>query len=629
MTATHDRLDHVLATRAVSRRQLLAGAVVGGAGAAFLGSGRAEAGAPHHPDERSARLTVLGSADTHGHILNWDYYNDKEYDDTAHNDVGLAKISTLVTAMREERGVHNTLTLDAGDTIQGTPLTYYYAAIEPITGKHAPPHPMAVAMNAIGYDAACLGNHEFNYGVPLLRKFQSQLHHPLLGANALDWNTKRPAFDPYVIKRVRLHDCRKHGHRPSPKCEVRVGIVGFVTPGCAIWDKANLAGKISFNGIVEQAKSVIPKVKRAGADIVVVSCHSGDDGSSSYGDALPWPENASSLLAKQVPDIDAILVGHAHLEIPQHNVINDKTGKSVLLCEPYYWGMRLAVMDLDLVHKHGRWQVKSASSTLLNSNTVDPDQHVLDITAAAHEKVRTYVNSVIGTSTAAMSAATSRYEDTPAMDFINYVQAGAVKAASGTALPVLSIAAPFNRLAAIPAGNVTVRDIAGLYIYDNTLLGIQFTGAQVRAYLEFSTQYFKQISGTGPFTPDQLTNAVTTLAPSGTPDYNYDIMGGLDAPLAYDIDISKAVGSRILNLTYGGAQVTDTDQFVIAINNYRQSGGGGFPGVTSAPVVYNAQVPITQLLIQWVTDQGNVDPTVFATKDWQLVSGGQPITITG
>jgi 2',3'-cyclic-nucleotide 2'-phosphodiesterase/3'-nucleotidase len=616
-------------TATLTRRQMLAGAVVGGAGAAFLGSGSAEARPPHHPHDETARLTILGSADTHGHILNWDYYNDKEYDDTAHNDVGLAKISTLVTAMREERGRHNTLTLDAGDTIQGTPLTYYYAAVDPITGKSAPPHPMAVAMNAIGYDAACLGNHEFNYGVPLLRKFQSQLHHPLLGANALDWNTKRPAFDSYVIKKVRLHDCRKHGHRPGPRCEVRVGIVGFVTPGCAIWDKANLDGKIAFNGIVEQAKTVIPKVKRAGADIVVVACHSGDDGSSSYGDALPWPENASSLLAKQVPDIDAILVGHAHLEIPQHNVINDKTGKSVLLCEPYYWGMRLAVMDLDLVHKHGRWQVASASSTLLNSNTVDADQHVLDISAAAHQNVRDYVNGIIGTSTTAMSATTSRYEDTAAMDFINYVQAGAVKAASGTTLPVLSIAAPFNRLAAIPAGNVTVRDIAGMYIYDNTLLGIQFTGAQVRAYLEFSAQYFKQISGTGPFTPDQLTNAVTPLAPSGTPDYNYDIMGGLDAPLAYDIDISQAVGSRIKNLTYGGTAVADADQFVIAINNYRQSGGGGFPGVTTALVVYNAQVPITQLLIQWVTDQGSVDPSVFSTMDWRLVSGGQPITING
>jgi 2',3'-cyclic-nucleotide 2'-phosphodiesterase/3'-nucleotidase len=631
LAATSDSTtDPAPNARTVSRRALLAGAVVGGAGAAFLGAASADAtpaGQPRQPD--TARLTVLGSTDLHGHVYNWDYYKDTEYDDAAHNDVGVAKIATLVRAMRVERGFSNTLTLDAGDTIQGTPLTYYYAAVDPITGGNAPKHPMAVAMNAIGYDAACLGNHEFNYGVPLLRKFQSQLHHPLLGANALEWNSQRPAFDPYVIKRVRVHDCRKHGHQPRAECTVKVGIVGFVTPGCAIWDKANLEGKISFNGIVEQAKKVIPQVKRAGADIVVVSCHSGADTSSSYGDALPWPENASTLLAQQVPDIDAILVGHAHVEIPQRFVVNEKSGKDVLLCEPYYWGMRLAVMDLDLVHGRYGWQVSAASSTLLNSNTVDADQRVLDLTAAAHQKVRTYVNSVIGTATTAMSAATSRYEDTPAMDFINYVQAEAVKAASGTTLPVLSIAAPFNRLAAIPAGDVTVRDIAGLYIFDNTLLGIQFTGAQVRSYLEFSATYFKQVSGPGPFAAAEVTNAVTPNAPNGTPDYNYDIMGGFDAPLAYDIDISKPAGSRIANLTYGGTAVADADQFVIAINNYRQSGGGNFPGVTTAPVVYNAQVPITQLLIQWVTDHKTVDPSVFASPDWRLVSGGQPVTITG
>ena len=114
---------------------------------------------------------MLGSTDLHGHIQNWDYYNDREYDDAAHNDVGVAKIATLVQAMRAERAPGTTLTLDAGDTIQGTPLTYYFAAIDPITAKGGPVHPMAAAMNAIGYDAACLGNHEFNYGVPLLRTF--------------------------------------------------------------------------------------------------------------------------------------------------------------------------------------------------------------------------------------------------------------------------------------------------------------------------------------------------------------------------------------------------------------------------------------------------------------------------
>ncbi len=200
-----------------------------------------------------------------------------------------------------------------------------------------------------------------------------------------------------MIKKVRVGNHRGHGaghrHDDGHGEFVKVGIVGLVTPGCAIWDKANLDGRIAFNGIVEQAKIVIPKVKRAGADIVIVSCHSGADTSSSYGDALPWPENASTLLAQQVPGIDAILVGHAHLEIPQRFVANTATGKQVLLSEPLKWGERLTVMDLDLVKERGRWTVGSSSATVLNANTVGADTKIVSLVAEQHAKVRSYVNS--------------------------------------------------------------------------------------------------------------------------------------------------------------------------------------------------------------------------------------------
>jgi 2',3'-cyclic-nucleotide 2'-phosphodiesterase/3'-nucleotidase len=118
------------------------------------------------------------------------------------------------------------------------------------------------------------------------------------------------------------------------------------------------------------------------------------------------------------------------------------------------------------------------------------------------------------------------------------------------------------------------------------------------------------------------------VAPTGTPDYNYDVMGGLDAPLTYDIDVSVAPGARILNLKYDGLEIDPAAQFVVAINNYRQSGGGGFPGVTTAPVVYNAQQEIRQLIIDWVVSAKTIDPPAFARMDWKLVSNGQPVVIT-
>ena len=96
--------------------------------------------------------------------------------------------------MRAEVGAERTITIDAGDTIQGTPLAYYYAKIDPITGGAK--HPMAAAMNQVGYDAAALGNHEYNYGLDTLRAFEKQLDFPLLSANSVDWNTGAPVFKP-------------------------------------------------------------------------------------------------------------------------------------------------------------------------------------------------------------------------------------------------------------------------------------------------------------------------------------------------------------------------------------------------------------------------------------------------
>ncbi|WP_241668145.1 bifunctional metallophosphatase/5'-nucleotidase [Pedococcus bigeumensis] len=615
-----------LAQQERSRREMIALAVVGGAGAAvFGGATRADAAPEKGPlkSDQPARfrLTVLGTTDTHGNVFNWDYFKDVEYDDSAHNDIGLAKISTLVTAMRAERGEANTLLLDAGDTIQGTPLAYYYAKVDPITGGSV--HPMAKAMNAIGYDAAALGNHEYNYGLETLRAFESQLDFPLLSANSVDWASGAPIFKPYLIRTFKARGKA-----------VKVGILGLVTPGVAIWDKANVEGQVRFPGIVEQAKVMVPRLKAAGCDLVIVSCHSGATPGSSYGDALPFPENASRQLAEEVAGVDAVLVGHAHVEIIENLVASKVTpGKKVLLTEPLKWGMRLSVMDFDLDYVKGRWVLVDAHSHVLNANTVTEDPEVADLVRDDHAIVRTYVNSVIGTCTMAMSAATARFEDTAAIDFINHVQAGAVRAALvGTAdesLPVLSIAAPFNRDAAIPAGNVTVRDVAGLYIYDNTLLGIRFSGAQVKAYLEYSAAFFKTVTGPGPYAPDDVTGALSPTTGTTIPDYNYDIMGGLDASLAYDIDIAKPVGQRIANLTYAGQAIDPAAQFVIAINNYRQSGGGGFPGVTTAPVLYNAQVEIRQLLIDWTVDQGVIDPTTFTTYDWKLVANGQPVVVEG
>jgi 2',3'-cyclic-nucleotide 2'-phosphodiesterase/3'-nucleotidase len=597
----------------LDRRAFLGSSAVTGAAVAWTGAAAAPAAAvPSAPGSRPGRtyaFTVMGTTDLHGNVFNWDYFTDREFDDKAHNDVGLAKISTLVEQVRAEKGRCNTLLIDAGDTIQGTQLSYYYAKVDPITARRGPVHPMAQAMNAIGYDAAALGNHEFNYGIPVLRKFQEQCDFPLLGANAVDARSLQPAFPPYSMHRLRT----PHGR------DVKVAVLGLTNPGIAIWDKAHVQGKMAFPGLEEQAAKYVPRLRSMGADVVIVSAHSGSSGTSSYGDQLPYVENAAGLVAEQVPGIDAILVGHAHTEIPEYRVRNKATGRDVVLSEPLKWGQRLTLFEFELSWERGRWSVASVSARVLNSNTVPEDPKIVRLLSDEHRKVVEYVNQVIGTSTQAMSSAEGPVKDVPIIDLINHVQAETVKGAlAGTewaALPVLSQASCFSRTAVIPEGKVTLRDAAGLYPFENTLEARVLTGAQVKDYLEYSARYFARTAPDAVVDPAKLTNA------EGIPDYNYDAVYGL----VYDVDIAQPVGSRITGLSFEGKPVDPQARFVLAVNNYRASGGGAFPHVAGAKQVWANSDEIRNTIISWVKAKGSVDPAGFASVGWRLTRAGVPV----
>jgi 2',3'-cyclic-nucleotide 2'-phosphodiesterase (5'-nucleotidase family) len=376
--------------------------------------------------------------------------------------------------------------------------------------------------------------------------------------------------------------------------------------------------KLDFLDLVETAKKWVPTIQAQGVDVMVVSAHAGDSGVSSYTGHIPV-ENASAMVAQQVPGIDAILFGHAHNDVSERFVTNEITGETVVMSEPKCWGERLSVFDLTLTRDRGRWKVTAKSATTVNTNTVNEDPKLVALVKKQHDAVVSYVNQDVATSTEAMSAAESCWKDTAILDYIHLVQTAKVKeATAGTAyasLPVLSIAAPFSRTATFPAGQVTIKDIAGLYIYDNTLLASVLTGAQIKAYLEYSADYFKQVAANAPVEPKSWTNA------NNRPDYNYDQLSGV----TYDVDIARAERSRILNLAYNGTAVTDDQQFVVAVNNYRQSGGGGFPYIAAAPVVYNAQVANREAIVAYASAAKTIDPSTFHVENWKLVRDGVPV----
>ncbi|WP_256640682.1 bifunctional metallophosphatase/5'-nucleotidase [Streptomyces murinus] len=596
------------------KKSAVTGAAVAAAGA--VGSGSAEAaeqghGHGHEKAPRTWSFSILGTTDLHGHVFDWDYYADAPYTDKAGNSVGVARVATLIKQQREAKGEHRVLLVDAGDIIQGTSLAYYFARVDPITGtdgKRGPKHPMAVAMNHMRYDAAALGNHEFNYGIDTLRKFEDQCDFPLLGANALHAKTLRPAFEPYTVKHIKV---------PGAP-DIKVGILGLTNPGIAIWDKDNVGGKLVFPGLVEQAKKYVPRLRALGCDVVFLTDHSGLDGSSSWGDELPYIENASNLVAEQVPGIDAILVGHTHVEVPSYTVKNDETGEDVLLSEPYCWGYRLSVFDFELELHHGQWKVTSKKAQTLNPNGVAEDPQIKKLLEADHELVVKYVNTPVGTCTADLSAAESCWKDVPIMDFIHKVQIETVRtglSAADAALPLISVAAPFSRTADIPQGNVTIKDIAGLYIYDNTLYAKKLTGAQLKDYLEYAAKYYIQVPAGTEVDTATLTNANSFW------DYMYDTAAGVD----YDIDIAQPEGSRIKNLSYNGTAVADDQVFVVAVNNYRANGGSGYPHIASAEIAYSSTNEIRDMMIDYVTATKTLDPADFAVTNWKLTQAGTPV----
>ncbi|MFF2387233.1 bifunctional metallophosphatase/5'-nucleotidase [Agromyces sp. NPDC058104] len=597
-----------------TRRNVLIGAT---AASALAAAGWSAAPATAATNGTTAKITIMGTSDLHANVVNWDYYKDAAYYDGSPtretNAVGLARVASLVKQVRADRGRGNTLLFDAGDTIQGTPLGFYYATVEPVTESGAM-HPVAAQMNALEYDAVALGNHEFNYGLDFLDHWISQMDAPVLAANAVHAETKVPRFTPYTITQLKV----AKGHPP-----VKVGVLGLTNPGVVIWDKANVSGRVEVLDLVETAKRWVPVMKAQGAHIIVVSAHSGESGLSTYGSELPI-ENAAKLVAEQVPDVDVILFGHAHAEIPERLVKNLVTGDEVIMSEPKNWGQRLSVFDLDLSYARGKWSVVEHKAYLLNASTVVDDPEFVAIVRDQHDAVVEYMNSEVATSTAEMLAAESCWKDTAILDYVNHVQVETVRAAvAGTAeasLPIVSIAAPFNRAASFPQGAVTIKDVAGLYIYDNTLLASILTGKQIRDYLEFSAEYFKTVAPDAPVDPAAWTNAPTPRS-AFTPDYNYDQFSGVE----YTIDVSKPVGQRISPLSYDGAPVADDQRFLVAVNNYRQSGGGGFPHIATAPVVYNAQVAIREAIVAYASAQGTIDPQDFHVVNWRLVRNGVPV----
>ena len=518
----------------------------------------------------------------------------------------------MVDGIREEKGEDSVLLFDNGDSIQGNPLTSYFSTTEPVT-ESGREHPMAIANNLMGYDAQVTGNHEYNYGLDMLDTYVDQVDFPVLAANALDVSSGEPHNEPTALI-----------ERTIDGETVTVGVIGLTNPGSRVWDKKHLDGRIEFEDIVTSAQEQAPALKAQGADVIVALAHTGKDPEGQEWDPAALQENIATSVATQVPEIDVVVAGHSHVDQPQE-IVTQTDGTQALVTQPHYWARSVSEVELSLVADGDGYAVDwtdapPAVTPHYLQGDVSESQEMIDALSAYHDETVDYVNQTIAQATQTMSAETSRYEDTAILDFIGNVMtertAEGLVGSEYEDLPVLAQTSPFSRDAVFSEGDVTVRDVAALYVYDNTLSGVTMTGAQLKDYLEYAARFYDQVDEGADFDGAEVSNAYDSAAGRDIPDYAYDALTGVD----YDINISRPVGERIENIRMeDGTAVTDTDEFVLAINNYRQSGGSGYP-VADLEEVYNEQIEIREALIDWAVDRQVIDQDEFHRENWVLTS---------
>jgi len=605
------------------------------------------------------KMRLMETTDIHTNLLNYDYYKDAPYEK-----VGLVKTASLVKQARSE--VKNSLLVDNGDLIQGTPLGTYKATVKPL--KKGEVHPVFKAMNEMDYDVATLGNHEFNYGLDYLEEAYNDAEFPYINANVyIDDHDNNPdndknKFTPYKIvnKKVVGENGKKH--------VIKVGFIGFVPPQINEWDKAKLDGKVITKDIVETANKFVPEMKKKGADVVIALAHSGFSGNKNNSEDTIYA-------LSEVQGIDAITFSHTHKVFPAKTeaaldglfldankkplpgVDNAKgTINGVPAVQAGYGGGSLGLIDLSLEKKKGKWAViNSQSSTreiykdvkdpqtgkTVTQSTVESDKKILKAIQKDHMDTVNYVNTPIGKTTDAIHSYFALVQDDPSIQVVTNAQKWyaekyiADNKPEYKDLPILSVGAPFkagrngvDEFTEIKKGDLTIRSAGDLYLYDNTLKAVKVKGSVVKEWIEMSAGKFNQITP-GKSEEQQLLN------PS-FPVYNFDVIDGVQ----YQIDVTKpakydgngnvinANSSRVTNLTYDGKPIDLNQEFIVVTNNYRASGGGNFPGLKGSELVVDSADENRQILMDYITEQKEITPT--ADNNWSIapIKGEANVTFT-
>lgn len=573
------------------------------------------------------KLRIVETTDIHTNLMDYDYYKDKPS-----QKIGLTRAATLVKQAQAE--VENSVLVDNGDLLQGSPMGDYMAAKGIKPGEI---HPAYKAMNLLDYDVGNIGNHEFNYGLDFLQETINDADFPYINANVFDKKTGQHYFKPYIIKSHTFKDIDGAEH------QIKVGYIGFAPPQIMVWDKKNLEDKVFTKDIKQTAQTLIPEMKKKGADVIVAIPHSGIS-SDPYKQGA---ENSTYYLAA-VEGIDAIAFGHSHAVFPGKGfdnipgVDNQKgTINGVASVMPGRWGSHVGVIDLELKQQNGQWQVVKGETQARpifdqnkNNSLAKADPEMVKVLKSAHKGTRDFVNQPIGKASDVMYSYLALVQDDPTIQIVNLAQKDYVERfiqgdPDLSSIPVLSAAAPFKvggrkndpaNFTEVESGQLTFRNAADLYLYPNTLVALKVKGQQVKNWLECSAGQFNQIDLQSN-QPQQLINWDEFRT------YNFDVIDGV----SYQIDVTQPAKydgeckllnpdtQRITGLTFQGKPLDMNQDFLIATNNYRAY-SDKFPGTGSKFIAFDSPDENRSIIANYITrvskEQGEFKPK--ADNNWRF-----------
>jgi 2',3'-cyclic-nucleotide 2'-phosphodiesterase/3'-nucleotidase len=572
---------------------------------------------PVASDETHLRL--LQTTDVHVNLLPYNYFTD-----SPDPKVGLLQVAGLINLARAE--VPNSLLLDTGDFLQGTPLGDLFAENNPQGG---PTHPSITTMNLLGYDGGTVGNHEFNYGLSFLTAVTAGAGFPIVLANAATRLGDTPdqdetLFPPYVILDRQVRDALGQVR------QIKIGLIGFAPPQIAIWDRHHLENRLFMRGITEAARAYVPKMRAEGADLIIALNHSGFGASQDVSNQ----ENASIPLAA-IDGIDVVLCGHQHRrfpdpafqELPNVDPTNGTIhGKPAVMAG--FWGSDLGMIDLALAQDASkRWYLRrhrSALRPISMQTATSPD--VPQALQRDHNQTLTHIRRSVAQTRQPLHTYFTFVGFDPASRLVAMAKRDRAVALLGPQdLPILAAASPFragghpgpDNYTMVAAGPVSLRNLADLYPFPNALSILKVTGAQIKDWLERAAGKFNQLH---PGKQDQM------LLNRDFPSYHSGFILGVDFTLdlsqpsrfALDGCLLHPDTHRIRDLRHADRPIAPTDMFLIATNSFRAGGGGAFAGTGPGIQVPIPTEDLRTILTDWVRKQQVLDPR--PTLNWNFAA---------